>query len=708
MRTFCTRMRRQTPNAYGRTARLACRSLILCAATTAALAMSSTSAHAQYHSETRAETAREETHAEGRRHVRDLDSSFSGQADVADALERLPEVRIRRSGSLNGPAYLSIRAAEPQSVAVFLEGIPLNGGNQSSVSLNMVLPELLQSVEVYRSNAPLALGSYLPGGAVNLRLRDSRAPGVSASIGGGSFGSGKLGVMGTHRGETSRTLIALAWRGSRGDFTFFNNNGTDFNTGDDNPRERRINNKSHEASLLFHHEERVGPWRLSVLSLTDVLDYGIPGLESAQASHAHGTRYTQIIGVNAERRGLQQGRLDLLLQSSMMARQRRYDDRAGEVGLGSQDRMVGEMQGTAALLASWWLPKNNVIRLRGHIVAEHYGPRDRIGRLNLEAARRVTPQLSIGWGWRTDNDLLALNADVRALGWFERTAGRATPALQLGASTEHLIAGQVGAVLQPIRGDVHGLTLFAYASRTGRAPDFDERFGDNGSSTGNPDLTPESQWQIEAGFAHEAEWDDVTVRYQAAGFRQWRENAIEYFSTPLGVAIPNNVLGARITGIEAMVSVDSPHVGGNLSLTHLRTKNLSTNAQIDGNALPWRSPWSVDGTLYVAFHGVRMAWQSGWDDRYYADARNRRSYPSRWLNDLSLRVRARAYDALEFTVEMRNVGNLRTAETTIRNGGRDVRVDRPIADYRGYPLPGRAVYGTVTWRGTARTTGDAR
>lgn len=660
-------------------------------------------ASAQYHSETRAASATEDTNVEGRRHVRDLEDAFSGQSDVADALERLPEVRVRRTGALNGPAYLSIRAAEPQSVAVFLEGIPLNGGNQSSVSLNMVLPELLQSVEVYRSNAPLALGSYLPGGAVHLRLREARAPGVAFSIGGGSFGSGKAGVLATHRGESSRTIIALAWRGTRGDFTFFNNNGTDFNTNDDNPRERRINNTSHEASLLFHHEQRVGDWRLRVLSLTDVQDYGIPGLEHAQSAHAHGQRFSQILGLHADRRGLQNGVLDLSIQSSLMARKSSYDDRQGEVGLGSQDRIVGELQGTAAVLASWWLPRHHVLRVRADVVAEHYRPEDRIGDLNLDAARRITPQLGLGWNWRTDNDVLALNADVRGLGWLERTSGRATPSLQLGTSSEHLIAGQVGAVLTPVQTDIHGLSLFTYTSHTGRAPNFDERFGDNGSSTGNTSLTPEKQWQTEVGFAHEARWDHAKLRYQMAGFRQWRENAIEYFSTPLGVSIPSNVPGARVSGIEAMIAVDSRHIGGSFSLTHLWTKNLSTNAQTHGKMLPWRSPWSLDSDLYVAFRGAQLAWHSAWDDAFYADSRERRVYPARWMNDLAFKYRPRVYDNIEVSVEMRNVGNLRTAATTIRDGSRNRTVRRAIADYRGYPLPGRAVYATLTWRGTIKS-----
>src|SRR5699024_9935763 len=134
---------------------------------------------------------------------RNLEKGFSQQSDVAEELSRMPELRVRRTGASNAPAYISIRGSEHNAVGIHLEGIPLNGGHQSTVSLNMVLPELLRGADVYRSNAPLDLQSDLPGGAINLRLADARTPELAVTAGGGSFGSAKLGVMGSHRGDTS-------------------------------------------------------------------------------------------------------------------------------------------------------------------------------------------------------------------------------------------------------------------------------------------------------------------------------------------------------------------------------------------------------------------------------------------------------------------------------------------------------------------------
>lgn len=668
-------------------------------ATCAALTLWSANGHAQYHSETRAQTARENVHVEGRSHHRDLSQSFSQQQDVAEELSRMPELRVRRTGASNAPAYISIRGSENNAVGIHLEGIPLNGGHQSTVSLNMVLPELLQRAEVYRSNAPLTLNSDLPGGVINLRLIDTKEPELAASVGGGSFGSLKLGLMGTHRGETSRTLVALAYRRSTGNFPFYDTNGTDFNLNDDTPRQKRINNQNQEGSLLFHHAERVGNWNLTLLGLTDIRDEGVPGLDTMQARHAHRERYTQLLGFNARRNGLQDGILDLLLRSSIRVQRDVYNDKKGEIGLGRQDRSTGQLMWNLSSHLSWWLPNRHTLRLHLDLQGEGYRPRDHIGTLNLDRASRITPKIGLAWSWRTDNNLLALNASLRSVHWLESTYGRATDALTIGHRYDQQLYGQAGVVLTPIETKQHTLSAFAYASHKGRAPDFDERFGDNGTSTGNARLKAERQWQFEVGVSDSLTLERVRLSSQIAGYSQWRKDAIEYFSSPLGIRVPRNLDGARVSGIEASVHVENRYVGGNLSMTRMWTKNMEDSKLYHGNQLPWRSEWSIDGTLYAAFGGARLEWTSSWDSPFYADRRNQYVYPERWLHDLVVTYTPEFYPEITLSIEIRNITDERVSYTEIRNGGKYVRVPRAVSDYRGFPLPGRAVYATLTWRG---------
>src|SRR5690625_615695 len=656
-------------------------------------------AHAQYHSETRIQNSEERVTAEARSHHRDLRDGFGQQSDVAEELSRMPELRVRRTGASNAPAYISIRGSEQNAVAIHLEGIPLNGGHQSTVSLNMILPELLRGADVYRSNAPLRLQSDLPGGAIDLRLADAQTPEFAITGGGGSFGSGKLGLMGAHRGESSRTLIALAYRRSTGNFTFYDNNGTDFNRNDDTPRQERINNDNQEGSLLFHHTQRVGQWNLSLLGMTDLREEGVPGLATMQAAHARSERHTQILGFNAGRHGLQGGILDVRLRSSLRAQRDVYQDRRGEVGIGSQDRSTGQMVWTLAAHLSWWLPHQHRVEMQFDLQGESYQPRDHLSRIYLRRASRVSPKFGVGWSWNTEDDLLALNASLRTLHWFEATLGQSTAALQIGDHYEQQLFGQAGAVLTPWQTATETFQLFTYASHKGRVPDFSERFGDNGTSAGNVALKPERQWQYEAGIAHEHHDQTLRVHTQLTGYTQWRHNAIEYYSTPLGVRIPQNLDGARVSGLEAATSVDSTYVGGNIAMTRMWTKNNEKSAHYHGKQLPWRSNWSVDGTFYARYAGAKIEWTSSWDSSFFADKRNHAVYPDRWLHDLVLSYRPAPYPNIEFALELRNITNERVRYTEIRNGGKTERVPRAIADYRGFPLPGRAFYATVTWRG---------
>lgn len=662
---------------------------------------------AQYYSETRIENGRENVDAEARGQHRDLRDSFGQQNDLAEELSRTPELRVRRTGASNAPAYISIRGSENNAVAVHLEGIPLNGGHQSTVSLNMVLPELLRGADIYRSNVPLDLQSDLPGGAINLRLADAREPEFAASIGGGSFGSAKVGLMGSHRGEKSRTLIALAYRRSTGNYRFYDTNGTDFNLNDDIPRQKRINNDNQEGSLLFHHTQRVGQWNLALLGMTDLRDEGIPGLDTMQSKHARGERYTQIVGFNAGRHGLQDGILDIALRSSIRAQRDVYQDKKGEVGIGRQDRNTQQMMWNLATHLSWWLPHQHHVKLHVDLDGENYTPRDTYTSLSLRHASRISPKLGVSWGWNSADDVVALSASLRSVHWLESTRGRPTGTLQIGNSYSQQLYGQTGIVLTPLRLDAHTFQIFGYASHKGRPPSFDERFGDSGMSAGNSDLKDERQWQAEAGVRHEFERDGLQIHSQIAGYSQWRYDAIEYFSTPLGVRIPQNLRGARVSGLEASVFADSPYVGGNIAMTRMWTRNLDNNRMHRGNQLPWRSEWSVDGSIYGRYKGVRVEWTSSWDSAFYADKRNRMVYPDRWLHDLTVRYRPAFYPSIDFAIEVRNITNERVRDTEIRNGGKTISVPRAVADYRGYPLPGRAVYATLTWRGPVGKQRDA-
>ncbi|TXF91767.1 TonB-dependent receptor [Neolewinella aurantiaca] len=90
--------------------------------------------------------------------------------NAAEAVARLPGISINRSGG-EGQKVV-IRGLEPKFNAITVNGVrlPANAGNDRSVDLSMISPELLDGIEVYKSPLP-DMDAESVGGTVNLRLR---------------------------------------------------------------------------------------------------------------------------------------------------------------------------------------------------------------------------------------------------------------------------------------------------------------------------------------------------------------------------------------------------------------------------------------------------------------------------------------------------------------------------------------------------------
>lgn len=118
--------------------------------------------------------------------------------NAAEAVARLPGVSINRSGG-EGQKVV-IRGLEPKFNAITVNGVrlPANAGNDRSVDLSLVSPELLDGIEVYKSPLP-DMDAESVGGTVNLRLR--KAPKERAVLVRGLLGYNDLNnYLGDYKG----------------------------------------------------------------------------------------------------------------------------------------------------------------------------------------------------------------------------------------------------------------------------------------------------------------------------------------------------------------------------------------------------------------------------------------------------------------------------------------------------------------------------
>lgn len=633
----------------------------------------------------------------------DTEDARVGSADTARLLEREPDLRVRRTGGLNGPAYLSLRGADPNATRFSLDGMPLHGASTTVLDVNTLLPEMLARMDVYRTTLPVTLGAPAPGGVVDLRLRDSRRKEAWAVGGYGSWGTGKLSAAGTVPLDDGHFRIAASYRASRGDFRFYDTNGTDRNPTDDNPNQKRTNNDFQQGSLLIIRDMRRENWRLRLLSVTDITESGVSGIDIAQARHARRSRIQQFLAFEAKNRIGRDDRTDISLVGSLAVTKSTYHDRLGEIGLGRQDRSDQQLLGFFAVRSATWLPHQFSVHMVYDQQVEYYRPVDRISEVYIHHASRVLPSVGAEVRWESRNERFAVATGARYHHYFQQNRAKDVPAAPEPRVDTPALSPQIGLTGTVVKSDAVELDVFSYLSRTHRQPGFDELFGDNGGSVGNPELKMEHQTGFEGGARLKWTARNVETELRVSAWKHWRQNAIEYVAQPVGVRKPFNVEGAEVVGQDVSLSVRSQYLTFSVSGAHLFSRNLSEDPQQNGKALPWRSPWAASADVRV----MPIPWRSlrtltvqanlRYDDPFFADLRNNREYPNRLELDLSVSWKLPFRQAPVLRLEAHNVTNRRMTTLPGRDGGNDVRIQRPVADYAGYPRPGRGFFASLSW-----------
>lgn len=89
--------------------------------------------------------------------------------NAAEAISRLPGVAINRSGGEG--SKIVVRGLDPKFTAININGVrlPSTSGNDRSVDLSLISPELLSGIELFKSPTPDMDGDAL-GGTVNLNI----------------------------------------------------------------------------------------------------------------------------------------------------------------------------------------------------------------------------------------------------------------------------------------------------------------------------------------------------------------------------------------------------------------------------------------------------------------------------------------------------------------------------------------------------------
>lgn len=616
----------------------------------------------------------------------DIDETVPLTADVAEVLERVPGVNIRRSGGLGGFSGVSLRGSSFRQVQVYLDGVPLNPDGIAAVDLSELPLRSFEQVQVYRGFAPIPYGAASMGGVIDLQSPAKGSDPLQLYVGGGSFGTIRGGAsiggpLGKKDGAPEGLLFAEAWS-TQGNYRYFDDQRTLFVRSDDRT-ELRENNQTTQVSAHGRLRGVVGGVQLVGQESFVWRQGGLPGPIGDPAYDASLGTWRSMTSLQA--RGTV-GRTDLLGRIWGFGRQQSLDDRASEIGLGRQWQRdttwaLGGQGDVGVPFTSW---------LRGLMTLT--GRAEQFQRQQLEQGEQEEAKTRGMGNAAASLDLWALPqqlrfspvVDVRFVGGAGPVMVRALPRLEAFWSP----AGP--------------WTVQAHIGQYFRPPDLTELYGDQGAVVGNPDLLPERGWQTDLSVGFEQERRQWALAIRLDGFYGRSLDRIVYLTTSQRTVTPVNFGDSRIWGAELGLSAGwLPWVDGRVAATYTGSEVLTDDPAVQGKRLPFVPEWQLETVASAGWEQwVRVQYRFHFLSGNATDGANRSVQAPRPLHDLTVRVQPREnWPHVELTVA--NVADTRgqvvPTDPLQPAGGRRVQA---VTDFLSYPLPGRSVQLMVSW--TAR------
>jgi iron complex outermembrane receptor protein len=631
-------------------------------------------------------TEKRATEAEQRSPTAFVSEVDTTQRDAAietttDVLQEAVGVQVQRFGGLGAFSTISIRGSSASQVPVFLDGIPLSQAQNQTVNLADLPLDSLQRVDIYRGTVPVGFGGGGIGGVVNLVTRPASAtPSTELTTGYGSFETRKLTVSHTQEVGGVDVLANLAYLGSKGDFTYNNDNGTPDNPTDDT-RTTRINNAFNSVGLLLKGtRDLTGDLALDAVEEFFFKDQGVPGPGSAQCSNASLLELRSLTYLRLRAARLAGGAVDTSGSLYGVYNLQQFDDPDPCFGAveatHNQTALVG-----ASNTGTWYAPLGQSVGWFSELAYEAFFPYNATNEPLFPNSGPTQTRLRTTLAVQ---DVIELVADrvqlVPSLRYDHllddfsgvNSAGIPTTSPQTSTLDLWTPAAGVQARIAP------WLTVRANIGRFQRAPSFAELFGNTGTVVGNPDLKPETGINRDVGFLAGAGaygWLD-RAQLEFAYFHNNVDDLIAFTQVSRAQFRAVNIGAARIEGEEVTLTGSAlGHLGLELNYTHQDTENRSGLPDQQGNPLPLRPADELFARTELFNAWGKLYYEYTYISSDTTDLYNLGTVPSRSIHTLGLVATPLPWLAVKF--EAANITNA------------DIR------DLGDFPLPGLSFFGSI-------------
>lgn len=597
-------------------------------------------------------------------------------ASVAASLEGVPGVHPRSTGDPLSNTALSVRGAAASQVLVALDGVLLNDAVSEGVDLSILPPALLERAEVYRGAAPLRLGAGGLGGAVELFTRTpSGRPLVTAGGGVGSFLQRRIYGLLSGASGPWRVLGAVSYRATEGDFTYFDDNGTPYNP-TDNRTSTRVNNRASAGDLLLRACLAREP-EACVMAYGSARVRGLPGPGGQQLDGPWSGSQRFLVRASVAHGRPQRDRTQWYVAAQ--GRGDRYVDPTGLVVGQPVDANAAGFSGEAGFLGTYVAGPVSLEPV-GRVRVETVHTLATLG--NAVEAQRVDSLL--GADAMLDLGTLRIGAGLGLSGVLDRATGSG-----VGTLTRTLPLWRLSA-RTPASWPLWGRVQLA---SNARSPTLVELFGLGDLVLPSPGLRPERTLGVEAALGGELRRQGHALSGEVLGFTRSATDQLAWVRTsPVGQRALN-LDSVAITGLEAWARYRwRQHLSVTASYTLTDARILSRGSSAEGRQVPQVPMHDLSARV-----GVGSSWLQLWTSLtlltgMYFDVDNLLGAPNRYQWDAGVQLSPSWLRGVTLSVQASNLldqrsGLVHPAGTPERFGVRE-----SIADYVGYPLPGRSIF----------------
>lgn len=621
---------------------------------------------------------------------------------VAEALGATVGAEARSLGGLGSFTSLSVRGAAPGHTQVSVDGVPLSRLGSVTADLSRYDLDSFARVELYRGAVPVTLGGAGVGGALDLVSRVGPAPTGERwhlTVGAGSFGARSARVRFGAGDPDERAVAAeVGYAGATGDYTYFDDGGTNLTPADDRTSVRANNGFDQlDGVVRVAGRDADDLWRGGARWIAR--RQGVPGTgwDPALATSLATAGATLDGAIERARPGGHDG-LTARLAGFVTVEAQRFRDPDDELGTATQDRSYLTVGGGAQGALGWLVGRHRAtaaVELR----ADHYRDRE-VGAMagRDTAGERVGAALAVAddlgaWGGRIAIEPAIRIEALRTVPLADPADADPTPA---APRHELLISPRVaGRVLATA-----DLAVKASVGRYGRVPTALELFGDRGFIVGRPDLAAERGWAGDLGLVYAAGrglGPVDRVYAEAAVFAARPTDVIALITTGGGVTRPQNLPGAELVGLELTATARLARtLTATANYTYTDARLRADAMSLDGKRLPGRPAHAAyvraDAARRWRGRQLALSADAAYTSGSFVDEANLAPVPRRMLFGAGAKVDLTARLALG--VEVKNLLDRRIETVALTPPPRPdlATVPKALADQAGFPLPGRAMY----------------